>query len=373
MNTLRCCYYQTIQANFEARIDHLISQLSDKSRIISLTFFGTTSEDRYFTELTVIKSAIQASFSSESPLITYVAQPLCTAEEMAVEAIFLSEAGAPATLQFKQLHGVRYVVCESAESRFLMVEGVTGNSFSDSVAQQSAEVFRKIESILASENIPVQNIVRQWNYIGRITEIAEQAQNYQAFNDTRARFYEKTLWQAGYPAATGIGMSCNGVVVSLVAVATNPSVKICPIDNPLQIPAFAYSAEQLIGQSSAPKLTPKFERAKVVQTQSGSICYVSGTAAIRGEKSMTNVNAAQQTLQTIENIERLISADNLTRQGVADTQLNLSGLRIYLKHWDDFGEIREVVNTHWANIPAVYLQADVCREELLLEIEAIAT
>ena len=374
INTLCCCYYQTIQASFRSRIDDLISQLSNKPNIISLTFFGTTNEVRYFTELAVIKAAINSYFSSESPLITYVAQPLLTVDEMAVEVTYLKDDKASTTVQYKSLHDVRYALWELDKTRFLMVEGVCGDNFTDSVEQQATVAFRKIESILSTENIPIQNIVRQWNYIGRITEMTDHIQNYQAFNDARAHFYEKTFWKHGYPAATGIGMCCNGVVVSLIAVASSPSTQIIPIDNPLQIPAFAYSVDQLIGESKTPKLTPKFERAKVVQTQSGTICFVSGTAAIRGEKSMAEVDASQQTLQTIENIERLSSIENLNRQGVINnTKLNISSLRIYLKHWGDFASIHQVVAAHWGKAPAVYLQADICRKELLLEIEAIAT
>ncbi|MFZ4455802.1 MAG: Rid family hydrolase [Bacteroidales bacterium] len=373
MSSFSCSYDTTRQINFNDRIVDLISKINNKpSNIVSFTFFGATNEERYFEELAIIKATLQTYFVT-SPLVTYVAQPLQTADELAMEVTLLDKSEAAATVQFKQLHDVRYAVCESDANRFLMVEGVFGRSFSDSVAQQSAEVFSKIESILTAENIPIQNIVRQWNYIGRITEIAGQSQNYQAFNDARAHFYEKALWSDGYPAATGIGMCCNGVLVSLIALAPSSSAKIIPINNPLQIPAFAYSAEQLIGKSEMPKLTPKFERAKIVQTKSGTICFVSGTAAIRGEKSMTEVDATQQTQQTIENIERLISNENLNQHGIANAQLKVSALRIYLKHWEDFASIHQVVAAHWGNAPAVYLQADICREELLLEIEAIAT
>jgi len=374
MNTLCCCYYQTIEASFRSRIDDLISQLSNKPNIISLTFFGTTNEIRYFTELAILKSTIHKYYSTQSPLITYVAQPLQTADEMAVEVTYLKDDKVSTTVQYKSLHDVRYALWELDKTRFLMMEGVCGDNFTDSVEQQATVAFRKIESILSTENIPIQNIVRQWNYIGRITEMTDHIQNYQAFNDARAHFYEKTFWKHGYPAATGIGMCCNGVVVSLIAVASSPSTQIIPIDNPLQIPAFAYSVDQLIGESKTPKLTPKFERAKVVQTESGTICFVSGTAAIRGEKSMAEVDAAQQTQQTIENIERLISTENLNRQDVAcKSGLNITNLRVYLKYWEDIEAIRQVVDKHWKGRPAVYLQADICRKELLLEIEAIAT
>ena len=49
------------------------------------------------------------------------------------------------------------------------------------------------------------DIVRQWNYLERITDITHGNQCYQDFNDVRTLFYASSAWESGYPAATGIG------------------------------------------------------------------------------------------------------------------------------------------------------------------------
>ena len=159
------------------------------------------------------------------------------------------------------------------------------------------------------------DIVRQWNYINNITEFDGDIQNYQAFNDSRTLYYDKASWAAnGYPAATGIGMDCGGVIVEVIASKINTGEKnIYPIDNSLQMAAHNYSQNVLLGEKDGRlhnKSTPKFERAKTIISNNKGVCFVSGTAAIRGELSLGNSNIEEQTSMTIENIDYLISDKN---------------------------------------------------------------
>lgn len=54
------------------------------------------------------------------------------------------------------------------------------------IAKQSEEVFDTIRTIMEAESMPIYSIVRQWNYIEKITEYNQGRQNYQAFNDARS-------------------------------------------------------------------------------------------------------------------------------------------------------------------------------------------
>ena len=131
------------------------------------------------------------------------------------------------------------------------------------------------------------SIIRQWNYIERITAFDGQDQHYQAFNNARSDFYSKTEWTNGYPAATGIGANLGGILIDVdAAVFTTPDAFATPIDNKLQVAAHAYS-EQVLEVARQKKTTPKFERAKSMTFQDRKLIYISGTAAIRGEESLT--------------------------------------------------------------------------------------
>lgn len=47
-------------------------------------------------------------------------------------------------------------------------------------------------------------------------------------------------------------------------------------------------------------------------------------------------------------------------------------LRVYLKEKSFYEEARELLEEYNLNIPISYMWADVCRDELLIEIEGIA-
>jgi len=81
-----------------------------------------------------------------------------------------------------------------------------------------------------------------------------------------------------------------------------------------------------------------------------------------------------QTRQTIENIQYLISRENTSRHGIAnDVCLTMTALRVYIKEIDFLKSVKAEVDKVWSGIPVLYIQADICREELLVEIEGLAT
>ena len=90
------------------------------------------------------------------------------------------------------------------------------------------------------------------------------------------------------------------------------------------------------------------------------LIYISGTAAIRGEESLTGVGLERQLHITMENIAQL----------TGDVPLKM--LRVYLKNKSDYKEARELLNGYQLAIPISYMCADICRDELLIEIEGIA-
>ena len=108
------------------------------------------------------------------------------------------------------------------------------------------------------------------------------------------------------------------------------------------------------------KTTPKFERAKCLTCGKERLIYVSGTAAIRGEESLKQEGLARQLAVTMENIQELIGS------------APLSYLRVYLKCPADYAEAARLLTNYALAIPITFMWADVCREELLIEIEGLA-
>ena len=339
-------------------------------KICGLVLCGTSDTKGYHELLSEIKSAVYISLGRRVP-ITLIPQYLLPKGGLALEIYTLEGA---ADIRIEEKSGICYGVIENEQEKMLFVEGIPASDFSKSVNQQSQEVFAKLDNLLTAYGYCVDDIVRQWNFIGSIVSYRNGKQNYQEFNDARTCYYATGEWKNGYPAATGIGAEGDCIIVGGIAFKKmgTESKGVYPIDNPLQVAAHIYSKRVLIDEDvNAIKSTPKFERAKLIETACGACCFVSGTAAIRGEESVDASSVKMQTIKTIENIEYLVSKENLVRFGCKPYDLEYVKLHVYIKNAEDYDAVREVVEASFAQIPVVYSIADVCRSELLVEIEGI--
>ena len=339
----------------------------ESEKICGIVFCGTSEAMGYHALLAEIKSAVYGALGRKVP-VTLIPQYLLPKGGLAVEIYTLEGA---TDFQINEKNGVCYGLIESATEKMLFVEGIPASDFADKVSEQSREVFVKLDALLTEYGYEVDDIVRQWNYIGNIVAYKDGKQNYQEFNDARSRYYAKAEWKLGYPAATGIG-STDGIIVGGIAFKRVDGTGIYPIDNPLQIAAHVYSKRVLIDDDeNAMKSTPKFERAKLIETERGACCFVSGTAAIRGEESVDPTSAKLQTIKTIENIEYLVSKENLVRFGCKPYDLTYKFIHVFVKNEEDFEEVKSIVEASYTDVAVIYSIADVCRSELLVEIEGI--
>ncbi len=377
-NYSRCRYIYSQHRNFESAVLELLqkSGMLCHGTITRITIFGKCADNsEYKRNIEFFERKVFEVFSFKgAPLVSYVTQPLLTGGGYVAEIQTID-----VKVSYRQLDDIRYVIMANEDMKRIVMGGVKG-SVEDSIRVQSDEAFEKIAKVFAHEGFEASDIFKQWNYIPQITATdADNYQHYQAFNDSRSEFYRTADWtKSGYPAATGIGMDCGAVTIDLIAVKPlNDKIKIIPIDNDLQLAAHVYSQEVLIGTEGdivEGKSTPKFERAKALgNKEEGYVCYISGTAAIRGEESIGD-NAAEQTVLTMENIEHLISEHTCNKYGVelSDNQRKVYIARAYVKRECDAVAIKAEVNKRWPHISMIYLSADVCRDELLIEIEAIS-
>lgn len=358
----------------------------DRERIVPLrlVFFGNPDDNGQYTAhrdwlLCLIRERCER-FGWRMPLVSYVAQRSLDSG-LVMESQCVSRENSALVREHLSVEGVRYFTVDTVEGKRLFTEGILPSSIDAPILAQSEEVLAKLGAVLAAEGMDINTIVRQWNYIERITHVPEYEganQHYQDFNDARSHFYAKTEWKGGYPAATGIGTSHGGIMVEVDAVALKcRKCAAVALDNALQVAAHDYSQNVLIGVADKifrHKTTPKFERAKaVVSPDSGLQVYISGTAAIRGEASLTDVGIEQQTVTTLENIEYLISRQNLRKHGIkAEKTPEIQIFRVYLKAESLLEPARKIVCERYPQVAALYVLTDVCRDELLIEIEGVA-
>lgn len=328
---------------------------------IRVAFFTDVEDnDDYLAQWERIQRLCTEIFAARKPVVVLVAQPPLNARLLA-EVTYVED---DCSIAYKD----DYIIINNCQ----IFSGGLFSPHDASIGEKAEKVFERLHEILNTEGFAINDIVRQWNYIEHITHLSEQGQNYQQFNDARSRFYELVQWENGYPAATGIGANCGGVVVVIDAIKDSAKYS-RPIDNPLQLSAHSYTQKVLIsGQDSQKKTTPKFERARWVGDADMGMIYISGTAAIRGEDSLC-ADVAQQGVVTMENIEHLTSRGNQEFNQVPyPAECEYEMMRVYLKSSDNWGQVSDWLkeNCHCEDVAIVV--ADVCRQELLIEIEGIA-
>jgi enamine deaminase RidA (YjgF/YER057c/UK114 family) len=363
-------------SSFEVMVDALLAQLSKDKAVLRIVIFGMPiSNQEYVERKLILMDRMRNYFGNSMPAISYVAQP--SLDNGLIAEVHSYEKEDIDELLFCSYQSIPYIILNNPQGRFLFASGFQSDVVSESIAEQSVQVFKQIEKLLELEGFPIDSIVRQWNYIENITGFQSGYQNYQALNDKRGEFYAKATWTKGYPAATGIGASFGGILIDFDAVLlTDSSCYITAIDNKMQVAAHEYSEQVLVIEESLQptKATPKFERAKSLSFEDQGVIYVSGTAAIRGEESLLDVGLAKQLHITMENIAYLIEKDKLETIGVScSKEPVLKLIRVYLKEKSFVDEAKVLIDAYELNIPVSYLWANVCREELLIEIEGMAT
>lgn len=359
--------YSTEEQLFEKMCQSLLSQIDNELQVLKIVFFGSPqNNEEYLSQLNSLYRLTNAHFTGIPPLISYVSQkPFIGMLNVEVTCIESSE-------KVKISCGENYRVVDDGTCRELITGGILPPDLSAPFSVQSNAIFARIEAILADEKFPINSIVRQWNYIEHICICDGQSQHYQDFNDSRSHFYAKADWSSGYPAATGIGTEHGGIMVEFIAIQGEELINLA-LDNPLQVAAHKYSQGVLLGAEDPcfrKRSTPKFERARVLGLPGRQTVYISGTAAIRGEVSLVADDITEQTRMTMQNIDYLISNENYPVE-------NSSGvyeiLRIYVKNPCQLEDARQYMKANYPDTTKIFICADICREELLVEIEGIAS
>lgn len=202
--------------------------------------------------------------------------------------------------------------------------------------------------------------VRLWNYVLDINAEDDALERYRRFSVGR---YEGFL-DHGYklsddlPAATAVGTR-RGPQLSVVALASRESGR--QIENPRQVSAWAYP------ERYGPR-SPSFSRATVMQHGTTSVLWLSGTASIIGHETVHVGDPLQQTDETFRNMDAV-----LEHAGFGSNLESMSMLKVYVRHPQHVEPIRNRFRQlAGREIPAIWLMADICRAELLLEIEGVA-
>ena len=343
-------------------------------RLIKLNVFTDLPDyETYIKARKEIGKSIQNAFGKQCPAFNITVQPPEKPWKVVVEAGYTDADSSDITTNI--WNSIPYVVCSSDSGKEVWACGLGFGLFYSDTRSAAQAAFDQMKAILDAEGMSFNHLVRQWNYIGDILEIKKGFQNYQIFNEVRSEVYQKYRTIHGYPSATGIGMKLDGVSLDFCAIMAKETVTIKPIENPNQINAYEYGQDVLkgiTGKGISVKHPPQFERGLLITGKMRSTLFVSGTASIIGQDVIGIEDIEKQTVVTIDNINKLTDQKRIG-QIIANTDIEWGKfilLRVYVKNQKDFAKVKTICKERFPEVPAIFIESDICRDNLLVEIEA---
>ena len=218
---IKCNLYKAEGNSWEQMAEELLSSAVREERMVRLVLFTRcTDNQEYKFQRSFLEQWVERHFVSPRPVVSLVAQKPLVAN-LVLEVHSLVEATDEALTIEEQFtsSSVRYLRITTAHYTEIIAGGLCADDLNLPVREQSEQAFRKVEEILKAEQMNFGDIVRQWNYLERITDITHGNQCYQDFNDVRTLFYASSAWESGYPAATGIGTQYGGILIDFNAVS----------------------------------------------------------------------------------------------------------------------------------------------------------
>jgi chorismate lyase / 3-hydroxybenzoate synthase len=196
------------------------------------------------------------------------------------------------------------------------------------------------------------HLLRMWNYLDAINEGDGDLERYRQFCVGRGRGLGHVT--QAYPSATAIGRQQADHVLQVFWLAGK--VPGTAVENPRQVSAYHYP--RIHGPVS-----PSFSRALVAPDQT---VLISGTASIVGHVSQHLDDAMEQLEETVRNLTAFNS--HARRRGpTASKDL----LKVYVRDAALSAPVAARLRQLYPDCEILLVAADVCRRELLLEIEAV--
>lgn len=317
---------------------------------LSVEHFVRTERNRAF---------LAASISDATPVTCLQGHP-AWGEGLAGVIIQAVPAGQVRTLLDGDIPCGRAWTSNGAE--FLMLQNITGmdDGPQESRTLQVRRMLARAERILREQGGSFRDVVRTWYYLADILEW------YPEFNKVRNETYGEFGIMPGpgdgnllLPASTGIRgdvRSGAAATMDLIAVVGDPVFRpaVTQLTNMGQLDAFRYGSA--------------FSRGALIRSPAAALFHLSGTAAIdeRG-KSLFSGDIRGQIGCTLDKVEALMAQNG---SGLRD----ITAATVFVKHAEYAGIFREMIMARGlADLPAICIVADVCRDDLLFEIDAEAS
>jgi len=270
-------------------------------------------------------------------------------------AVTLASFDAPAPLELWQVdgptsHGVDGALCWSAGGGWLFAAIELDEDEHGGARATAKQAYEALHRFVAGRG--ARHVLRVWNYLGAINHGEGDAERYKLFCEGRAAGMGD-FFAEGFPAATAIGHRAATPRLQVYLLACDqPGQR---VENPRQVSAWDYPRQY-------GRTPPSFARA--MSLPAGDALAISGTAAVVGHASAHHDDLHAQLAETLVNLEALLS-----RSGMPAGFDNQSPLKAYVRHAADAPQVRGFLQQHLPGVPMLLLHGDICRRELLVELD----
>lgn len=244
--------------------------------------------------------------------------------------------------------------------RMLHLASVTGTNPDGRLAvghcAQAERVFTNIGLGLEANGFRYPQVARTWIYNGRLLEW------YGDLNRIRTAHFRKVGigGEGGVPFPASTGIQCRSgeeeSVVDVLAVAPEraEAITVTPVRcSPRQDQSFNYGSA--------------FSRGMIFGIEGRRTIHISGTASINTAGVSTHVGDAEcQSLETLMSIAAILEQHGGTLR-------NITAATLFCKDrasWEAWRRVNRLLQL--PALPIIAVQADVCRDDLLVEMEAVA-
>ncbi len=207
------------------------------------------------------------------------------------------------------------------------------------------------------------HLLRVWNYFPHINRESDGLERYQRFCAGRHQALAEGL--AGFPhtlpAGTAVGTMSGPLKIHFLA-SRQPGTH---VENPRQVSAYEYPL--VYGPRS-----PSFARATLRSSISGSHLLIAGTASVVGHVSEHIGEPYKQTMEIMHNLNALLTHTEQLHGITRGQWYGQALFKIYIRYPEHFATIRDILREQLpSHTQVLYLQGEMCRSELLLEVEGI--
>lgn len=247
--------------------------------------------------------------------------------------------------------------CNDVEQ--LSLQGLIGAAFGPRGSSVNFELelqglFDRMQRLLTANDATFADVIRTWFYVDGILPI------YAAFNRVRNTRYAASGLSSdsqgtlALPASTGIGGKHWGQGRVLVDVLVTP-----------RAPQGAVQRLASLTQQDPSHYGSSFARATLMRAHESTTIQLSGTAAIGEAGESLHLNdVAKQIDATLAHITALLKTTGAQLTDIASATM-------FLKQPQHADVLSERLRSHGLDeLPAVVVVADVCRDELLFELDA---